>query len=70
MACNPVHKEPDYTASSYIVDISANFDVDDSIICHTLSSVAANNSLGDTNVAVPGRLLGCVEAYVEAGALD
>ena len=57
--------EPDYTALSDIIDIGDNFDhiVDDSSISHTLSSVAVNASLGDTNIAVPGRLLGCVQAY-------
>ena len=68
MVCNPVQEEPNYTALSDIIDISDNFYhvVDDSVISHTLSSVAANASLGDTNIA----LLGWVQAYVEAGASD
>ena len=36
----------------------------------TLESVASQISLGDTNSAVPGRLLGRVEAYLEAGASE
>ena len=67
MACNPILEEPDYTALSDFIDDSDKFvhTVDDSVISHTLSSVAAN-----ANLAVPGRLLGCVQAYVEAGALE
>ena len=41
-----------------------------SLIVSTLSSVAAQASLGDTNTAVPGRLLGHVEACLEAGASE
>ena len=36
----------------------------------TLESVASQISFGDTNSAVPGRLLGRVEAYLEAGAYE
>ena len=39
-----------------------------SVIESTLDSVANQVNLGDTNSAVPGRLLGRVEAYEEAGA--
>ena len=72
MARNLDFEEPDYTALSDIIDIGDDFDhiVDNSLISHSLSSVAANASLGDTNIAVPGRLLGCVLAYVEAGASE
>ena len=72
MACNPVPEEPDYTALSDFIDDSdiSVHNVDDSVISHTLSRVAANASLGDTKIAVPGCLLGCVQAYVEAGASD
>ena len=64
--------EPDYTALSDFIEDSDKFvhNVDDSVISHTLFSVTANNSLGDTNIAVPVRLLGCVQAYVETGASD
>ena len=40
--------------------------MDDSLVSHSLSSVAANVSLGDTNIAVPGS----VDAYIEAGASE
>ena len=46
------------------------FQGEDSLIVSTLSSVAAQASLGDTNTAVPGWLLGRVEAYLEAGASE
>jgi hypothetical protein len=36
----------------------------------SLASVASQVSLGDTNTAVPGRLLGRIEAYQLAGASD
>ena len=44
--------------------------LDESLVSYSLSSVAENASLVDTNIAVPGRLLGCVSAYIEAGASD
>ena len=37
-------------------------------VSSTLEGVASNVSLGDTNVAIPGRLLGCVDLYIEANA--
>ena len=41
-----------------------------SVLVSTLDSVANQVKLGDTNTAVPGRLLGRVEAYEEAGASE
>ena len=53
-----VEPEPDYTPlCDFVGDI---FSGEDSLIVSTLSSVAAQASLGDTNTAVPGRLLGRV----------
>ena len=71
MAWVPV-VEPDYTLVSDFVTSSDKFveTVDNTLFSHTLSSIVANDSLGDTNVAVPGRILGHTEAYVEAGASD
>ena len=71
MAWVPV-VEPDYTLVSDFVNSSDKFveTVDNALFSHTLSSIAANDSLGDTNVAVPGQILGRTEAYVEAGASD
>ena len=49
-----------------------NFDnvVDSSLLDSTLDSVANQVKLGDTNSAVPVRLLGMVMAYKEAGASE
>ena len=44
--------------------------VDKSLLLSTLDSVANQIKLGDTNSAVPGRLLGRVQAYEEAGASE
>ena len=44
--------------------------IETSVLEATLDSVANQVKLGDTNSAVPGRLLGRVEAYVEAGASE
>ena len=44
--------------------------IENSVIESTLDSVANQVKLGDTNSAVPGRLLGRVEAYEEAGASE
>ncbi len=41
-----------------------------SVVEQSLSEVAALVSLGDTNIAVPGRILGKLSAYEEAGASD
>ena len=58
-----VEPDPDYTPLCDFVDIVSPCRVDESLIVSTLSSVAAQASLGDTNTAVLGRLLGRVEAY-------
>ena len=61
--------EPDFTELSFLVDVDFNGSkVDDSLVSSTLEGVASNVSLGDTNVAIPGRLLGCVDIYIEANA--
>ena len=44
--------------------------IENSVLVSTLDSVANQVKLGDTNTAVPGRLLGRVEAYEEAGASE
>ena len=44
--------------------------IENSILVSTLDSVANQVKLGDTNTVVPGRLLGRVEAYEEAGASE
>ena len=47
-----VEPEPDYT---HLCDfVGDNFSADESLIVSTLSSIAAQASLGDTNTAVPG----------------
>ena len=53
MASYQVLEEPDCTALSDFIDIGDHFDhfVGDSLISHSLYSVAANASLGDTNIA-------------------
>jgi hypothetical protein len=69
--------EPDYTnlhSVSYftympIQNVEQSL-VEDSLVSSILESVAANVSLGDTNVAVLGRILGKIEAYLEAGASE
>ena len=58
---------PDFTGLSSLVDFKDSL-VYDSLVSSTLEGVASNVSLGDTNVAIPGRLLGCVDVYVEANA--
>ena len=44
--------------------------IDESLFIESLGSVANQVKLGDTNTAVPGRLLGRVEDYEEAGAFE
>ena len=57
--------EPDY------VNLEDLDHVDEiSVLESTLDSVANQVKLGDTNSAVPGRLLGRIEAYVQAGASE
>ena len=63
-----VEPEPDFTP---LIDFGGDdFNGENSLIESTLESVASQVSLGDTNTAVPGRLLGRVEAYLEAGASE
>ena len=57
--------EPDFQNHLHFSDIS-----DVSFLENSLASVASQVSLGDTNTAVPGRLLGRIEAYQLAGASD
>ena len=63
-----VEPHPDYTPLCDFV--GDTFCGDDSLIVSTISSVASQASLGGTNTAVPGRLLGRVEAYLEAGTSE
>ena len=63
MAGNQDFVEPDLSILTTLLDFNEGFNVDYSLIS---SSVASNVSLGDTNVAVPGRILGRVDAYIEA----
>ena len=51
--------EPDFTP---LVNLGETLFDETSLIESTLASVASQNLLGDTNTAVPGRLLGWVEA--------
>ena len=44
--------------------------LESSVIEQSLSDVAALISLGDTNISVPGRIKGKLEAYEEADASD
>ena len=65
--------EPDYTnlVSYFIYMPIQNVEqylVEDSLVSSILESVAANVSLGDTNVAVFGKMLGKIEVYLEASA--
>ena len=71
MAWVPV-VEPDYNLVSDFVTSSDKFveTVDNSLFSYTFSSITANGSLGDTNLALPGRILGRTEAYEEAGAFN
>ena len=42
--------------------------IEDSVLVSALEIVASNVSLGDTNTAIPGRILGCLDIYEEANA--
>ena len=57
--------EPDFQSHLNFVEID-----DPSFLECSLASVANQVKLGDTNTAVPGRLLGRIEAYQLAGASD
>ena len=57
--------EPDFQNHLHFSEID-----DVSFLECSLASVAGQVSLGDTNTAVPGRLLGRIEAYQLAGASD
>ena len=60
MAGNQDFVEPDLSILPTLLDFNEGFNVDYLLIS---SSVASNVSLGDTNVAVPGRILGRVCLY-------
>jgi hypothetical protein len=66
---SPFDLEPDFSNVCFdnLEDISNAADKD---FVDSLESVAAGVKLGDTNVKTPGRILGKIEAYVEAGASD
>ena len=57
--------EPDFTNHLNFSEIH-----DPSFLECSLASVASQVKLGDTNLAVPGRLLGRVEAYKVAGVSE
>ena len=66
---SPFDLEPDFSNVCFdnLEDISNAADKD---FVDSLESVAAGVKLGATNVKTPGRILGKIEAYVEAGASD
>ena len=73
MADSEFNLEPNYVnlanlGSFHSDQITSN--LESSVIIQSLSEVAALVSLGDTNIAVPGRILGKLSAYEEAGASD
>ena len=65
--------EPNYIGLSNLGSFSSEqitTDLESSVVEQSLSEVAALISLGDTNIAVPSRILGKLGAYEEAGASD
>ena len=73
MAKSEYEIEPNYVGLSNLGSFSSEqitSNLESSVIEQSLSDVAALVSLGDTNIAVPGRILGKLSAYEEAGASD
>ena len=73
MAKSEYEIEPNYVGLSNLGSFSSEqitSNLESSVIEQSLSDVAALVSLGDTNIAVPGRILGKLGAYEEAGASD
>ena len=73
MAQSEYENEPDYVRLGNLGTFSSDqitSNLESSVIEQSLSDVAALISLGDTNIAVPGRILGKLGAYEEAGASD
>ena len=73
MAESEFEIEPNYVGLSNLGSFDSetnNSNLESSIIEQSLSDVAALVSLGDTNIAVPGRIKGKLSAYEEAGASD
>ena len=73
MAKSEYEIEPNYVGLSNLGSFSSEqitSNLESSVIEQSLSDVAALVSLGDTNIVVPGRILGKLSAYEEAGASD
>ena len=73
MAKSECEIEPNYVGLGNLGSFSSEqvtSNLESSVIEQSLSDVAALVSLGDTNIAVPGRILGKLSAYEEAGASD
>ena len=74
MAKSECEIEPNYVGLSnlgfFFISEQITSNLESSVIEQSLSDVAALVSLGDTNIAVPGRILGKLGAYEEAGASD
>ena len=65
--------EPNYEGLCNLGSLDSNLkniNLESSIVEQSLADVAALVSLGDTNIAVPGRIKGKLDAYEEAGASD
>ena len=73
MAKSEYEIEPNYVGLTNLGSFSSDHiisNLESSVIEQSLADVAASISLGDTNIAVPGRILGKLSAYEEAGASD
>ena len=73
MAESEFEVEPNYVGLSNLGSFNSEqitSNLESSVVEQSLSEVAALISLGDTNIAVPGRILGKLSAYEEAGASD
>ena len=65
--------EPSFVGLSKLGTFNSDLlhsNLESSVIEQSLSDVAALISLGDTNISVPGRIKGKLEAYEEADASD
>ena len=62
-------EEPDFSSIAMFdqIEIKGGI-IDDSVFTSALEIVASHISLGDTNTAIPGRILGCLSIYEEANA--
>jgi hypothetical protein len=62
-------KEPDFSGIAMFDNIEIKWGIiEDSVFTSALEIVASNISLGDTNTAIPGRILGCLDIYEEENA--